>query len=74
MYTLSMIRSLVEPSTGDLDVLDELRVEIAEAGEVVLIEVHHEQLVGRGQVHRLRGELTVKVGHILPMPLKKFTC
>ena len=63
-----------QPSYSDniaaLDVLNELRVEEAEAGKVVLVEVHHEQLVCGRQVHRLRRELTIKVRHVLPMTLK----
>ena len=51
--------------------LDKLRVEIAEAGKVVLLHVHHEELVGGGQVDRLGGELPVEVGNVLAMTLKK---
>ena len=51
--------------------LDKLGVEEREAGELVLVEVHHEQLVGGGEVHSLAGELTVKVGHVLAMSLQQ---
>ena len=50
--------------------LDELGVEEGEAGELILVEVHHEQLVGGGEVCTLASELPVKVGHILPVSLK----
>lgn len=50
--------------------LDKLRIEIGEPVELRLVEVHHEELVGRRQVRLLRGELAVKVGHVLAMFLK----
>lgn len=46
-----------------------LRVEEGEAGELVLVEVHHEELVGGREVRLLRGELPVEVGHVLPVAL-----
>ena len=49
--------------------LDKLGVEEGEAGELVLVEVHHEQLVGGRKVHPLAGELPVKVGHVFAMSL-----
>ena len=52
--------------------LDELGVEKGEASELVLVEVHHEQLVGGGEVCALTGELPVKIGNILPVLLKKY--
>ena len=43
---------------GDtLDMLNEFRVEVAEPGELVLVQVHHEELVRGGEVRRLRGKL-----------------
>ena len=56
-----------------LDVLDKLGVKEGEAGELVLVEVHHEQLVGGGEVCTLTGELSVKIGHVLPVFLKEDT-
>ena len=50
--------------------LDELRVEEGEASKLILIQVHHEQLVGGGEVGALAGELSVKVGNILSVFLK----
>jgi hypothetical protein len=41
--------------------LNKLRVEEGEASELILVEVHHEQLVGGGEVCALAGELPVKV-------------
>ena len=45
----------------DLNMLDELWVEEGEACELVLVEVHHEQLVGGCELCALTGELAVKV-------------
>ena len=43
---------------GDtLDMLNEFRVEVAEPGELVLVQVHHEELVRGGEVRGLRGKL-----------------
>ena len=49
--------------------LDELRVEEGEAGELVLVEVHHEELVGGREGGGLLREARVKVGHVLVVPL-----
>ena len=49
--------------------LDVLRVEEGESGELVLVEVHHEELVGGGEVGLLGGELLVEVAHVLTMAL-----
>ena len=46
-----------------------LRVEEGEAGELVLVEVHHEEFVGGGEVGLLGGELLVEVAHVLAMAL-----
>ena len=54
-----------------LDVLDKLGVKEGEASELVLVEVHHEQLVSGRQVHTLTCELPVKVGHVFAMSLQK---
>lgn len=45
--------------------LNELGVQVGEAVEFSLVQVHHEELVGGRQVGFLRRELTVKVGHVL---------
>lgn len=52
-----------------LHMLDELRVEEGEAGELVLVEVHHEELVGGREGGGLLREARVKVGHVLVVPL-----
>lgn len=54
-----------------LNVLHELRIEIREAHEFRLIQVHHKQLVRGSQVRLLRGELLVEVTHVLTMLLEK---
>ena len=51
--------------------LDKLWVKEREAGELILVEVHHEQLVCGGELHSLARELTVKVGHVLAMSLQQ---
>lgn len=51
------------------NVLHELRVEEGESGELVLVEVHHEEFVRRGQVGLLGGELSIEVAHVLAMTL-----
>ena len=51
--------------------LYKLRIEEGEAGELVLVEVHHEQLVSGREVHSLAGELAVKVGHVFAMSLQQ---
>ena len=52
-----------------LDMLDELWVEEGEAGELVLVEVHHEELVGGREGGGLLREARVKVGNVLVVPL-----
>lgn len=47
-------------SDGD----DKFGIDIREAGEFGLIEVHNEQLVGRRQLGCLAGKLAVKVAHV----------
>ena len=54
----------------DLHMLDKLRVQEGEASKLILVKIHHEQLVGGGQVHALAGELPVEVGNILPVALE----
>lgn len=49
--------------------LDKLRVEEGEASKLILVEVHHEQLVGGGEFCSLAGKLPVKIRHILPVSL-----
>ena len=53
-----------------LDMLYKLRVKEGEAGELVLVEVHHEQLVWGRQDGVLLREARVKVGHVLVVPLE----
>ena len=50
--------------------LDKLRVEERESGKLVLVEVHHEELVRRGEVGALGGELLVEVAHVLAVALE----
>jgi hypothetical protein len=40
--------------------LNEFRIEIAEPGELVLIQVHHEELVRGREIRGLRGKLERK--------------
>jgi len=51
--------------------LDELRVKEGKSSKLILVKVHHEQLVGGGELCALACELPVKVGHILPVLLQK---
>ena len=44
-----------------LYMLNKLGVQEGEACELVLVEIHHEQLVGWGEVRAFAGELSVKV-------------
>ena len=53
------------------DVLHKLRVEEGEPGKLVLVEVHHEELVGGREVRLLGGELAVKVGDVLAVALQE---
>ena len=53
-----------------LDMLNKLGVEEGEASKLVLVEVHHEQLVSGCEVCALTSELPVKVGHVLAVTLK----
>ena len=50
--------------------LNELGVEEGESSELILVEVHHEQLVGGSEFCTLAGELSVKIRHILSVFLK----
>lgn len=50
--------------------LNELGVQVGEAIEFGLVQVHHEELVGGRQIGLLRCELTVKVGHVLAVFLQ----
>jgi len=50
--------------------LDELWVEEGEAGKLILVEVHHEELVRGCQLCPLARKLPVKVTHVFPMPLQ----
>ncbi len=52
------------------DVLHVLRVEEGESRELVLVQVHHEELVGGREVGALRGELLVEVAHVLAVALE----
>jgi hypothetical protein len=46
-----------------LNMLNEFWVEVAEPGELVLVQVHHEQLVRGCQLCRLGGELRIQEEH-----------
>ena len=48
---------------------DKLRVDVGEAGELRLVEVHDEELVGRRQFRRFARELAVEVGNVFNGPL-----
>ena len=61
-------RCLLFPSS---DVLHKLRVEEGESGKLVLVEVHHEELVRGREVRLLGGELAVKVGDVLAVALQE---
>lgn len=50
--------------------LDVLGVQEWKARELRLIQVHHEQLVGRGQLYVLRRELLVEITDIFTMRLE----
>ncbi len=50
--------------SGVSDVLDEFGIEEGESKELVLIQVHHEKLVGGRQVQLLGRELLVKVADV----------
>lgn len=50
--------------TYRLDVSDELGIQVGEALELGLVQVHHEQFVGGRQIDLLGRELTVEVGHV----------
>ena len=52
--------------------LNELWVEEGESGELVLVEVHHEELVGGGELGALAGELPVEVGDVLAVALGRW--
>ena len=54
----------------NLDMLNKLWVKEGEAGELVLVEVHHEQLVRGRQGGGLLREARVKVRHVLVMSLR----
>ena len=56
---------------GCSDMLNKLRVEEGESGKLVLVEVHHEELVGGRQLGLLGGELAVKVGDVFPVALQE---
>lgn len=51
--------------------LNVLGVQKGESEELGLVEVHHEQLICRGEVRLLARELTVEVAHVLPMFLER---
>jgi len=52
-------------------VLYKLRVKEGKTSKLILVKVHHEQLIGGGELCALACELPVKVGHILPVLLQK---
>jgi hypothetical protein len=48
-----------------LDMLNEFRIEVAEPGELVLVQVHHEELVRGGEVCGLGGKLSYSSSVVL---------
>lgn len=52
------------PETGSSHLDDELGVGVGEALELVLVQVHDEELVRRRQLHRHLGELLVEVADV----------
>ena len=56
---------------GRSDVLHKFWIEEGESGKLVLVEVHHEELVGGRQLRLLGGELAVKVGDVFPVALQE---
>lgn len=58
---------------GNLDVLHELGIEIGESEKLVLIQVHHEQLVGWRQVQLLVRELLVEIADVFAVLLQSPT-
>ena len=54
--------------------LYEFWVEKGEACELILVQIHHEQLVRGGQLRALTRELAVKVGNIFPVALQGNEC
>ena len=59
------------PGRGRSDVLHKFWIEEGESGKLVLVEVHHEELVGGRQLRLLGGELAVKVGDVFPVALQE---
>ena len=55
---------------GELDVLDELGIEEGESEKLVLIQVHHEQLIGWRQVQLLVRELLVEIADVFAVLLQ----
>ena len=53
-----------------LYMLNKLRIEEGETSKLVLVEVHHEQLVGWGQVSAFTGKLPIKIWDIFAMTLE----
>jgi len=51
----------------DLNVLHEFRIEERESHKLVLIQIHHEQLVSRRQIQLVGRELLVEVADIFTM-------
>lgn len=45
--------------------LDEFRVEKRETHEFRLVQVHHEQFIGRSEVGLFAGELLIEIAHVL---------
>jgi len=52
------------------NMLDELWVEEGEPGKLILVKVHHEELVRGCQLRALAGKLSVKVRDVFSMPLR----
>ena len=66
-----MILMILLGRPGCSDMLNKLWVEEGESGKLVLVEVHHEELVGGRQLGLLGGELAVKVGDVFPVALQE---
>ncbi len=49
--------------------LDKFWVEKRESGKLILIQVHHENLVSGSQIRSLRRELTIEVAHVFSVAL-----
>lgn len=58
------------PLRSILNMLHKLRIQVGEAIKLGLVQVHHKQFIRGREVRLLRGELPVKVGHVLAVFLQ----